>query len=58
MPEFKVQREYTNWDEIIVVADSKEEALRIAEEDWEEYNYTTVNSYNYTDEFWVGEADE
>jgi hypothetical protein len=58
MPEFKVQREYTNWDEITVEAKDKEEALRIAEEDWEEYNYITCSSYDYTGEFWVGEADE
>lgn len=59
MPTFKVQREYTNWEEIIVEADSEEEALEQAEDDeslWE-YAYD-VNSYNYTGETWVGEADE
>lgn len=59
MPTYKVQREYTCWEEITVGADSEEEALALAEEDedlWE-YSYT-VNSYNYTGETWVGEADE
>lgn len=58
MPLFKVQREYTNWEEISVEADSKEEALDIADDEnqWE-FAYD-VNSYNYTGEIWVGEADE
>jgi hypothetical protein len=58
MPLFKVQREYTNWEETTVEADSKEDALDIAEDDnvWE-FAYD-VNSYNYTGETWVGEADE
>jgi hypothetical protein len=58
VPLFKVQREYTNWEETTVEADSKEDALDIAEDDnvWE-FAYD-VNSYNYTGETWVGEADE
>jgi hypothetical protein len=58
MPTYKVQREYTNWEEITVEAESEEEALEKAEEEdvWE-YAYD-VNSYNYTGETWVGEADE
>jgi hypothetical protein len=59
MPEFKVQREYTNWEEITVEADSEEEALSLAEDEsiWE-YAYD-VNSYNYTGETWIGDiADE
>jgi hypothetical protein len=53
MPEFKVQREYLNWEEITVEADSLEEALEKAddEEIWE-YAYD-VNSYNYTGEVWA-----
>jgi hypothetical protein len=53
---YKVQREYTNWEEIIVEAESEEDALAQAEDDeslWE-YAYD-VNSYNYTGETWVGE---
>jgi hypothetical protein len=58
MPEFKVQREYTNWEETNIEADSKEHALELAEdEDVWEMAYD-VNSYNYTGETWVGEADE
>jgi hypothetical protein len=55
MPVYKVQREYTNWEEIIVEADSEEDALSKAEEEeaWE-YAYD-VNSYNYTGETWVGD---
>ena len=52
---YKVQREYTNWEEITVEADSEQEALDQAEDDeslWE-YAYD-VNSYNYTGETWVG----
>jgi hypothetical protein len=58
MPEFKVQREYTNWEQITITAKSKEKALEKAEDDdvWEmAYD---VNSYNYTGEMWVGEANE
>jgi hypothetical protein len=35
--DFKVQREYTNWEEITVEADSKEQSLELAEDDdwWE-----------------------
>ena len=58
MPEFKVQREYTNWEEITVEADSKEQALAIAEEDDELWEYARdVSTYDYTGETWVGEAD-
>ena len=59
MPEFKVQREYTNWEEITVEADSKEEALSLAEDDDEIWEYAkNASTYNYTGEYWVGEADE
>ena len=59
MPFYKVQREYTNWEEITVEADSKEEALALAEEEEDLWEYAVnVNSYNYTGEMWVGEADE
>lgn len=58
MPTYKVQREYTNWEEISIEADSEEHALELAEEEdvWE-YAYD-VNSYNYTGETWVGDSDE
>lgn len=55
MPEFKVQREYTNWEQITIEADSEEHALELAEDDdvWDmAYD---VNSYNYTGEIWVGQ---
>jgi len=56
---YKVQREYTNWEEITVLADSKEEALAQTEDDESLWDYAyDVNSYNYTGETWVGEADE
>jgi hypothetical protein len=59
MPEFRVQREYTNWEEIVVEAESPEEALAKAEDEEELWEYAyDVNSYNYTGETWVGEADE
>jgi hypothetical protein len=58
MPEFKVQKEYTNWEEITIEADSQEEALEKAEEE-EVWEYAVdVNSYNYTGETWVGDSDE
>ncbi len=55
MPFYKVQREYINWEEITVEAESEQEALDKAEEDesmWE-YSYD-VNTYNFTGETWVG----
>jgi hypothetical protein len=56
--EFKVQREYTNWEEITVEADSKEQALELAEDDDSLWDYAKdVSTYNYTGEHWVGEAD-
>lgn len=59
MPTYRVQREYTNWEEITVEADSPEQALELAEDDeglWE-YAYD-ASTYNYTGETWVGEEDE
>jgi hypothetical protein len=58
MPYYKVQREYTNWEQITIEAKSREEALEIAddEEIWE-FAYD-VNSYNYTGEMWVEGEDE
>ena len=59
MPTYKVQREYTNWEEITVEAESQEEALALAEDDEDLWGYARdVNTYNYTGETWVGEADE
>ena len=56
---FKVQREYTNWEEITVEADTQEEALDLAESNEDLWEYAIdVNSYNYTGEMWVGESDE
>jgi hypothetical protein len=56
MPEFRVQREYTNWEEITVEADTAEEALALAEDDEELWGYPRdVSTYNYTGEHWVGE---
>jgi hypothetical protein len=59
MPEFKIQREYTNWEEIRVEADTAEEALEKAEDDETLWNYSIdASTYNYTGETWVGEEDE
>jgi hypothetical protein len=59
MREFKVQREYTSWEEITVEADTQEEALTIAEDDDSLWEYAReVSTYNFTGEYWVGEADE
>jgi hypothetical protein len=54
---YKVQREYTNWEEITVEAESEEEALEQAEDDESLWEYAVdVNSYNYTGEVWVEET--
>ena len=59
MPYYRVQREYTTWEEIKVEADSKEEALELVEDDEDAWAYASdVSSYNYTGETWVGEEDE
>ena len=56
MTEFRVQREYTNWEEITVEADTQEEALDIAQDDDDLWDYATnASTYNYTGEYWVGE---
>jgi hypothetical protein len=59
MPLYKVQREYVNWEEITIEADSKEEALALAEDDEVVWEYSSdVSTYGYTGGMWVGEADE
>jgi hypothetical protein len=59
MPLYKVQREYTNWEEITVEAESEAEALEVMEEDESLWDYAyDVNPYNYTGETWIGDADE
>ena len=55
MPLYKIQREYTNWEEITVEADSEEHALELADEEETWDMAYDVNSYNYTGESWVGE---
>jgi hypothetical protein len=55
MPLYKVQREYTNWEEITVEAESEEDALAQAEDDESLWEYAVdSSSYNYTGETWVG----
>jgi hypothetical protein len=59
MPLYKVQREYVNWEEITVEAESEELALEVMEEDESLWDYAyDVNTYNYTGETWIGETDE
>ena len=57
MPEYRVQREYTNWEEVLIEADSPEEAEEKAMDEWDEFDPITVDSFNYTGETWVGEVD-
>jgi hypothetical protein len=54
MPLYKIQREYTNWEEVSVEADSEEHALELADEEETWDMAYDVNSYNYTGEVWVG----
>jgi hypothetical protein len=58
MPLYKVQREYINWEEITIEADSEEQALELAEDEtsWD-YSHDAT-TYNYTGETWIGLADE
>jgi hypothetical protein len=58
MPLYKVQREYVNWEEITIEAESEAEALEVLDDEtlWE-YAYD-VNTYNYTGEVYIGDADE
>ena len=39
MPEFKVAREYTNWEEITVEAETKEKALELAQDNEDLWDY-------------------
>jgi len=57
MKTYRIQKEYTNWEEIKIEANSKEEALEKAEEDWEEHYPITVDSFNYTGEYWIEEEE-
>jgi len=58
LPLYKVQREYTNWEEITVEAESEAEALDLMEDEsmWE--YATDASTYNYTGETWIGDYDE
>ena len=57
MPEFKVAREYTNWEEITVEAETKEKALELAQDNEDLWDYADdVSTYNYSGEYMVGEA--
>jgi hypothetical protein len=48
MPKYRIQKEYTNWEEIEIKASSEEEALEIAESNWEDHYPLTVDAFNYT----------
>jgi hypothetical protein len=57
MPLYKVQREYTNWEEITIEAESEDEALELADDE-SLWDYPIdVNTFNYTGEMWIGETD-
>jgi hypothetical protein len=53
MKTYRIQKEYTNWEEIKIEANSKEEALEKAEEEWDDHYPITVDSFNYTGEVWI-----
>jgi hypothetical protein len=55
MKTYRIQKEYTNWEEIKIEANSKEEALEKAEEEWDDHYPITVDSFNYTGEVWIDE---
>jgi hypothetical protein len=56
VPFFRIQREYTNWEEIKVEAKTREKALEKAQDDEDLWGYAIdVNSYNYTGEYWAEE---
>lgn len=56
MPNYKLQREYTNWEQTHIEADSEEHARELADdEDTWAFAYD-VDSYNYTGELYVEEA--
>ena len=54
MPLYKVRREYANWEEITVEAESEEQALELADDDTAWDNAYNASTYNYTGEIWVG----
>ena len=59
MPLYRIQREYTNWEEVKLEADSEEQALELAEDDDSLWDYAyDVNTYNYTGEVWIEEIED
>jgi hypothetical protein len=59
MPLYRMQREYTNWEEVKLEADSEEQALELAEDDDSLWDYAyDVNTYNYTGEVRIEEIED
>jgi hypothetical protein len=57
MPLYRIQREYSNWEEVTVEADSKEHAQKLAAEDYIWDNAYDVNTHNITGEFWLEDVE-
>ena len=58
MPQFTVRREYTNWEQIHVMADSKEKAQEIAEKEWDSHHPYTLDSFKITGVFKVERVED
>ena len=48
MTSYRVQKEFTSWEEVIVEASSEEEALELAQETWYELGSEGAGDYEPT----------
>jgi hypothetical protein len=53
-----VRREYTNWEQIHVMADSEEKAQEIAEKEWDSHHPYTLDSFKITGVFKVEKVED
>lgn len=48
MPKFAVRKQFTSWEEVIVIAPDKDSAVDIAEDTWYDLNSEGVGDYDET----------
>jgi hypothetical protein len=58
MPLYRVAKQFTNWQQTLIEANSPEDALAVAKDDWDDYYTWEGDLWEYTGEVSVQLTDD